>query len=542
FLVFLFLSCAGKESSLSPDLQDLYSRLDKEIEESEKYEKKKEARIARLKSEYDLASDSRRRTELIDSLIYEFAAYNADSTLYYIAFNLSRPDVRNMPGEYTRLLIKRADQYSHAGFFSDALALLNSIPRDSLTDDILEEYYSTCCATYQYLSEYNSDHETAREYEIRRSLYSDSLKQVVKPGDFNHLVYIMSEKARTGNHEEAIAGLKSHLKEYPSGTREFSILASTLAFIYKTSGNNEEYMRYLALSSISDVQAAVKENMSFREAATIMFEDGDVERANRYLKKSISDANFYSAMMRNAQSSKMLPVIDEAYQSVQDRLTRRLRIWVWLSSILSVLLVATALYILKQLNVVRRANQKVKQANAELSKLSEELKKMNGELEERNRDLDLLNRTKEQYAGLFMEYCSSAISTLQRYQQSLRVAAAQGGNRSALLKKLDSSEVSDQLLKNFYERFDEAILNIYPSFIEKFNSLLKPEEQVSLKSGELLNTELRLFALIRIGIDDSNKIADFLRCSISTVYTYRSKMRKRALHPDDFEQEVRKIG
>lgn len=542
FLMSILLSCGRGKSSSSPELQELYTQLDSEIARSKDYEKKKEARIAHLRKEYDLVSDSRRRTEIIDSLIFEFEAYNADSTLYYINYNLRRPDIKNIPGGYTRMMIKRVDQYAHAGFFSDALSVIRSIPKDSLTSDLLVDYYSACSATYQYLSEYTSEHETCEGYERIRSLYSDSLKQVVRPGSFHHLTFVISEKARRGESQTAIKELLDHLNEYPSGTREYSILASTLAYIYKTAGQDEEYRRYLALSAISDVQAAVKENMSFREMATVMFEDGDVERANRYLKKSIEDANFYSALMRNAQSSKMLPVIDEAYQTIQNNLTHRLRGWVWLSSILAVSMLIMVFFILKQLNIVRKANEKVRKANEELSRLSNELKKMNEELEQRNGELVMMNHTNEQYAGLFMEYCSSAISTLQRYQQSLRVSAAQGGNRAGLIKKLESSEVSDQLLKNFYERFDDAILNIYPSFVEKFNSLLNPGEQVVLKSGELLNTELRLFALIRIGIDDSNKIAEFLRCSISTVYTYRSKMRRRALRPESFEQEVKNIS
>lgn len=541
-IILMFCSCAGKNSSSSPELQELYGRLDTEIAQSEKYEKDKEGRITRLKKEYDLTADSRRRTVLIDSLIYEFAAYNADSTLYYISFNLRRPYVKNIPGEQTRLMIKRLDQYAHAGLFADALMVKLSIPRDSLTDNLLEEYYSACCAMYQYLSEYTYEHETAQEYEKKRSLYADSLRQIVKPGSFNHLVYVMSEKARNGEQKEAIDGLLSHLNEYPSGTREYSILASTLSYIYKTSGQDEDYKRYLVLSAISDVQGAVKENMSFREVATVMFEEGDVERANRYLKKSIADANFYSALMRNAQSSKMLPVIDDAYSSLHNSLTKRLRILVVVSCILLVFLICTVFYILKQLRIKKEANGKVRKANEELCTLSGKLQEMNNELEKRNRELGDFNRTREEYAGLFMVFCSSAISTLQRYQQSLRVSAAQGGNRAALMKKLESSEISDQLLKNFYVKFDEAILNIYPSFVDKFNALLNPGEQVTLKSGELLNTELRLFALIRIGIDDSAKIAQFLRCSISTVYTYRSKMRKRALRPDDFEQEVRGIS
>ena len=288
--------------------------------------------------------------------------------------------------------------------------------------------------------------------------------------------------------------------------------------------------------------------------------------------------------MRNAQSTKILPVIDDAYTAMQNDLTHRLRRMVWVSSVLSVILLITIIFILKQIRSVRKAKDKACLANEELSKMSEQLKETNDELTGKNVELSEMsemlktsnhvlegkneelsriseqlksanselahqnielaeyNRTKEQYTGLFMEYCSSAISSLLHYQKTLRNLAAQRGNLATLQKKLESTEMSDQLLKNFYLKFDEAILNIYPSFVKKFNALLSPDEQIVLKSGELLNTELRLFALIRIGIEDNAKIAEFLRCSISTVYTYRSKMKKRALNPETFENEVRNLS
>ena len=523
-------------------LQALYHELDDEIARSGEYEQLKELRIGRLRDELSTTRDPHRQTDIINQLVDEYDAYNADSALYYVSRNLRRTAVRALPGEYTRLMIKRADVLAHAGQFADALATLQVIPRDSLTYDLMEAYYSTCCATYQYLSEYTNEHETSMSHEQRRAMYADSLQQVISPESFNHMVYVMTEKARKGEPDEAIEVLSRHLNEYPSGTREYSILASTLAYIYKTSGHAEEHKRHIALSAISDVRGAVKENMSFRELATVMFEDGDIERANRYLKKSIADANFYSAMMRNAQSSKMLPVIDDAYTQSQQQMAARLRTMVLLTSVLSVILIIAILLVLRQFRSVHTAKERVSRANSELSVMSAELRQANDELARRNVELRDYNRTKEQYAGLFMEYCSSAISTLQHYQQSLRVLAAQGANRSALNKKLESSEIADQMLRNFYVRFDEAILNIYPAFVDKFNALLRPDEQVMLKSGELLNTELRLFALIRIGIDDSAKIAGFLRCSISTVYTYRSKMRKRAIDPANFENDVRNIG
>lgn len=534
FLI-LFTACNKSSKVDKPELQDYYAMLDAEIEKSKEYEDQKNNRITAYKRDYDLSTDKKHRTELINKLIEEFDEYNADSALYYISYNLKRPAVKDIPGEYTRLLIKKGDVYAHAGLFADAFATLQSIPRDSLTIDLLDEYYTTYCALYQYLTEYTSEHQTALEYDKRRSIYADSLSRVIKPESFNHLVFIMTEKARNGDTDTAIQTISKHLEEFQSGTREYSILASTLADIYKTAGFKDDYKRYLILSAISDIRGAVKENMSFREVATVMFENGDVERANRYLKKSIADANFYSAIMRNAQSIKMLPVIDEAYMSVQNKLTNELRAMVWVSSILLLILLVTLVFILKQIKSLRRAKDNISVAAEELSHVS-------GQLREANHELKVKNDELHEYAVLFMEYCSSTISSLQHYQQSLRKLTVQGGNRNALLSKLESTEMVDQLLKDFYRRFDEAILNIYPSFVEKFNKLLKPDEQIVLKSGEILNTELRLFALIRLGIDDNAKAAEFLRCSTSTVYTYRSKTKKRALDPDNFENDVRNLS
>lgn len=543
FLLILILAgCATPDAEPNAALHELYAELDMEIARSHDYEVVKENRIADLRRQLTRTRDAARKTEIINGLITEFDAYNSDSALHYISLNLRRPEILDIPGEHTRLTVKRADVLAHAGLFADALATLDAIPRDSLTPDILEQYYSTCCATYQYLSEFTNEHDTALGHERRRALYVDSLRAVTDTASFNHVVFVMIELARNGDADTAAAVLKSCLDEYRPGTRDYSIMASNLAYIYKLSGSTDDYKRYLVLSAISDVKGAVKENMSFREVATVMFEEGDVERANRYLKKSIADANFYSAMMRNAQSSKILPVIDDAYTQLQDRLASRLRLQVFATTVLAVVLVIFILLILKQFRSLRRANTEVSAANAELSVISERLRTANAELEERNYELRDFNRTKEQYAGLFMEYCSSAISALQHYQQSLRVLATQGANRAALMKKLESTEAADRLLKNFYVSFDEAILNIYPRFVDKFNALLQPDERIVLKTGELLNTELRLFALIRIGIDDSAKIAGFLRCSISTVYTYRSKMRRRAINPENFEDDVRNIA
>lgn len=561
-IVLLLAGCVRKESETDLELKSLYAQLDSEIAGSGNYESAKEKRIGDFRDKLSRMDDGKERIAIIDTVIGEYEAFNADSALYYIGYGLQ--DAKNLgdKGREELLCIRRADILAHAGLFSDAISVMERVPKHALDNEGKEKYYSTYCAIYQYLSEYTNEHEPAAENERLRRLYVDSLSMIASPESFDYLVNVMAERARSGNVDETIALYEEKLKDYSPGSREYSIIASILSYLYKNIGNIHEYKRYLVLSAISDVKGAVKENMSFRELASSMFEDGDIERANKYLKKSIADANFYSAMMRNAQSGKMLPLIDEAYTTARDQLTTRLRVMVWISGVLSAVLLLTLFMILKQMRSLRKAKDKVSRANEELSQmsqqlqlansalqasnndlkaLSEELKEANGQLAARNLELKEYNRIKEQYAALFMEYCSSAISSLQHYQQTLRKLILQGGNKAAILKKLDSTETTDQMLKNFYGRFDEAILNIYPDFVEKFNALLNADSQVLLKSGEILNTELRLFALIRIGIEDSAKIADFLRCSISTVYTYRSKMRKRAIDQDNFEENLKNI-
>lgn len=562
-LISVFIGCRRSNVDDDSSLQTLYQNLDREIAGCEVYDNKKEERIAELRRGFNVEKDAAKQTEILKYLAYEFNSYNADSALYYVEKCLKHPYIQGNEQETLSLIIRKADIFAHAGLFTDALETLGNLSRTDIPDNLLEDYYATYCVIYQYLSEYTAEHGRSTDYEHMRTIYADSLRQVTRPGSFNDLIYVMTEKARKGEEEATISALKNELSKYQPGMREYSILASTLAYINKTVGNDAEYKRNITMSAISDVKGSVKENMSFREMATMMFEDGDVDHANYYLKKSIADANFYSAFMRNAQSSKMLPVIDEAYSSRQKQLTSRLRTMMWCSIILSAILIVTVFFILKQFRKLREANRKIRHANEELSDLSNKLKESvnqlaemntrlgetnneladkNSELADKNRLLLESNRTKEQYAGLFMEYCSSAISSLSSYQKSLKVLAAQGGNRATLMKKLDSSEISDEMLKRFYGLYDEAILQLYPDFVKKFNTLLLPEERVALKSGELLNTELRLYALIRMGIDDSAKIARFLRCSISTVYTYRSKMKKRALRPETFEEDVKEIS
>lgn len=521
--------------------EPLYDSVDVALARSAEYDIAKEHRIESLRRELDKKLKPVLELEVMERMVDEYESYNSDSALQYVNRYLALPQVTADSSRSLRMTIRKADIVSHAGLYKEALEILEQCRPADTDTALLIEYYNAYSGLYQYQSEYTTDSEFGRVNERMRALYNDSLMAVCRPGSFIYLVVKAPQLVRTGHTDKAEAMMLHAIGDYSPGSREYSILSSILAYIYNDKHDHDNYRRYLALSAISDLQGAVKENMAMRALATALFEDGDIERANRYLKQSFADANFYSARMRNAQSSRMLPVIDEAYNTKQTGMQRQLRWQLLTISILAVILIMAIALILRQFKAVKRAQRHTAAANAELSELSDRLRQANAGLAEMNAHLQASNSTKEEYAAMFMEFCSSTISSVKNYQQSLRVLAAQG-SKTALVKKLDSAEIIDKTINEFYQKFDEAVLNIYPGFVDKFNSLLRPGEQVQLRPGELLNTELRVYALIRIGIDDSSKIARFLRCSITTVYTYRSKMRRRALRPDTFETEVASIA
>ena len=537
-LSFILFAC-GNEHGVDSK-QQMFIDIDSAIEKENIYKTEKEKRIENLKERMARSRSDEMKKEIIDELILEYEAYVSDSALYYINLNLDNPVVKLNPRYEDELKIKKADIAAHAGLFGEAGDLLSKIDKAKLDSALLENYYSAYCDLYQYQSEYATNSEYAEYHGKLREQYIDSVGMVASPNSMNYIVNLAASEARSGNFNEAEKMLSENLDKYHSGDRNYSIIASILADIYKQKGDKNNYTKYIGKSVISDIEGAIKENMAIRALATICYEDGDLERADRYLRQSFADANFYSARMRNAQSSRMLPVIGEAYTSHQKELNHSLKLLVIFISILAFGFILISIFAFQQVKKVRIVNKKTKDMLDEMSNLSQKLSELNKELSNTNEELQKSNKVKGEYGVLFMEYCSLAISSLQQYQQTLKVAATQG-NLESLKKKINSTNIESKTLAEFYTKFDEAILNLYPNFVSKFNSLLVPEERMELKPNEALNTELRVFALIKIGITDSEKISRFLRCSLSTVYTYRSKMKRKALDPENFEENLTRI-
>lgn len=527
-----------------PDLLDLYAEVDSEIRASREYMDQREHRIRRLRKSLAEADVPARRLDILFRLTDEYQSYNCDSALHYVTEAERIARELGSAGDVSRCMITKADIASHAGLFAEANEVLAQIDRRDLDANTLSRLYGVYCALYQYETEYVPDGEFSARATQLRDAYTDSLMLSSSHDSFDYLINLANRDIMEGRAAKVIPVMEDNLRNYRSGERPYSILASILANAYKSLGDSHNYKKYLAITVISDIRGATKENMAMRDLSTQVFEEGDIERANRYVKFSLDDANFYASRLRNAQSSSVLPVIDKAYDRQQHRLHTRLRAYLYSMAALLLLVIAAIAYSVRQWKSVAEANRKVSRTNDELQSMSDRLLQANAALEQTNVALAHSNdelkksaRITEEYTGLFMEYSSVNISSLEKYHTVLRNLALQG-NIKGVLKKLDSDEIVNETIKVFYSKFDEAVLNIYPSFVERVNSLLRDDGKIALKPNEKLNTELRVLAVMRLGISDAEKIAGFLRCSVSTVYTYRSRLKRRAIDPETFESRI----
>ena len=523
-------------------LDSLLSVLDDVILHSRQFEVEKERHIASIRQSLSARALSPEEEYAVNFHLHdEYETYICDSALHYINRNI---EIAGMLGRNDWLVeskLKKAHLLAVSGLYAEGIALLQTIDRKDIVGSRLLDYYTAYENIYLYHAEYAQDDEYRPHYLKLRACYLDSILHIVPPGTYMHAVVQAPLLIDQGRYEEARSVLRHFLPQLNRQTRDYAVLTSVLAFACEPDRPVSERKYYLAESAIADIRCVVKENNSLRVLAELLYEEGDLERANRYMKKSMADATFYNARLRNIQASRMLPLIDNAYQREKEAQRQKLYVSLWVISALSLFLIAAVIFVIGQMKKLARARREVVEANRELQKLNEDLTAANLRQQEMNGSLAEANCVKEEYIGRFLGLCSAYIDKWETYRKMLNKQAG-AGKLDELYKQLKSSRFIDEALKDFYREFDNAFLNIYPHFVESFNRLFPPEEQVEPKQGERLSTELRIYALIRLGISDSSRIASFLRCSITTIYTYRSKLKNKSLYRGNFEAEVMKIG
>lgn len=541
FLTLSILNPAGVFATNSTNLDSLLIEIDNAIKNQNSYIGQRENYIQKIKSQLENSGQTTESRYIIyTQLVNEYEAFQSDSLRKYSIERLSIAESTNNDSWIIDSKINLALVEAQRGFFQEAIDILDNIDKNRFTGQQLINYYKTYYNTYVYWIEYLEGFDISSLVEKRQAA-QDSLIELLPTDSYDYAVPFAVKYMERGEFDKAEVVLKSILSKLTSNTRDYAVITSLLANLYERQEDVEKQKVFLALSALADIRGAILENTSLRTLALLLFNENEIQRANRYIKKSMDDANFYNARLRNFQTARILPVIDKAYQQDRIRQQKKLTILLITISILSFFLLITIFFVIRQMRKLAKAQKKILEINVRLNELNMELKNANEQQSLTNKSLAESNHVKERFISNFLEICTEYIERLEKFKQSVHIKL-KVGQTTDILRMTSSTADSTKELKELYENFDKAFLNIYPDFVEEFNKLLRPEERYSIHDNNTLNQELRIFALIRLGINDSNKMAVFLHYSLRTIYNYRSKVKSKALdQKEDFEEKVRQL-
>ena len=520
----------------------LLLKLDQAIKERPIYMEQKELKLAELKRQLHRQIPDEERFAILGTLLDEYRSFNTDSALH-MAEEREQIAIRLGNREYIdNARMNKADVLGMTGMYKEVMDLMRNIHIDRLSVDIHPYYYHIYRTVYGLMADYAVTAYEKKLYTELTDKYRDSLLLVNKDNLLIHTL-IQSDQYNVRNeYDKAIRLLTDYLALQKDYEHDVAICAYTLSESYRLKGDKEKEKEYLIVSAMADMKTAVREYISLRKLAVLLYQEGDIERAYSYVKICMEDAAACNARLRKLEILEIFPIINDAYQQKTEKQQEQMK-WALVSiSLLSLFLLLAIFYVYKQMKKVAAARREVIDANKRLKELNDELHLSNAQLKEANHSIAENSYLKEEYIGRYMDQCSVYLEKMDNYRRSLGKIAATG-NVEELYKNIKSSKFIEGELKEFYTNFDNTFLQLFPTFVEDFNALLADDEQISLKAGERMNTELRIFALIRLGITDSVKIVQFLRYSVTTIYNYRTKVRNKAAGDRDLlEQEVMTIG
>lgn len=509
-----------------PDHDRLLSQLDKTIRKREHLHAEKENQIYALKNELQQASSAEERFDIHSRLFGAYLVYQTDSALKHAQEKQQLLSVLTHKDHRHDVNLNHVNVFIIIGMYKEALEILEQMASEELSGALKERYLHCCRTLYGHMADYAVTETERTIYLEHTDRYRDSLLTWL-PSDGTDYMIMKADQLNThGKYNEAIQLIKD-MTDHCQEAEKMRFFAYTLSESYRLKGDRENRKHYLMLSAIADLQYYVKEYAALRELTFLLYEEGDIDRAYEYMKCTLEDAAFCNARSRAIKVAEIFPLIDNAYQLNSARKQRLIAILIVVLAVLAVCLIITVIYIYSQIKKLAAARRDIAQTNKQLTAL--------------NQTLTETNIIKEEYIAQYINRCSVYIDKMDEYRKKLSKLAA-ASKIEELYKAIKSEKLIDDERKDFYREFDRTFLGIFPDFVTSFNELLHEKDRIYPKTGELLNTELRIFALIRLGVTDSTRIAEFLKYSVTTIYNYRSKIRIKAIgDKNEFEAKVMQI-
>lgn len=562
-IILLVISICGASAKSSAALnsglstQQLLDSLDSSLGKSAAYTAEKERRISSLRRRLSHTANPEQRFWICRNLVDEYSSYNSDSALHYIDASTAVGRQTGRREWVDEMNLNRAYIYAATGLLAEAESALNEVDPRQMTPALASEYYNRLLFVLTHKDQYLGKNSLTRPYSERAKAMLDSVSRLMQPSDPQYIWFLawrsMTDPAKT---REAIPVVEKALENSTYSTREEAMNAWILSRLYELTGNSDMMMRYLILSAIADVRTSNKEIASLEEISNRLYQSNDLERANDYISHCLQLANDYKSRVRVGRLADLQYHITKAYSQRNDRQRRKLNVYFIIALVFAAGLAVAMLFLYKQNRRIHRSKTELDRSNAQLNSKVEELSQTRRQLKEANDRLETLyrnvrdeagelaagNDAKERYIADIFAICSDYISKLDEFRRNIyRKIVAHNFDEVKELTK--SHELSHGEIKELYQNFDSIFLKVYPNFVDDFNTLLRPDERVAMKKPGVLTTELRIYALVRLGINDSVKIARFLHCSTQSVYNARMKMRNKSdISKEQFAEAVRRLG
>mgnify|MGYP001745948127 FL=1 len=530
FILLFVCHCLNAKNTTFPTLEDL----DKVVANQQIYTNARLRMLDSLKSDLRKADELHKKYAIEKELFAGYQSFVVDSALLYAQKKLSLAQRLNDAEELSYSYLDVASMLIKGGNYKEANEVLQRLNVRNASSNLRNYYYTVNQDLYTTLQTVSLTANERKLYNEKSSLYKDSILSLKLDPSVWVVTDRMMDKHR---YKDALQIL---LKEYPTlnvDDRRMAYVAYSISDIYRLMGNREKEKQYLIVSAIADIKSAVKEYISLRRLATLLYEDGDIERSYLYMKRALEDAIYCNARLRVIEVSDIMPIINKAYEDKTQREKHVTLLALVSISVLSLMLIGLVFLLRRQMKKLSITQRALRDKNAELYKLNDVLSKTNDALSESNDSLSEASRIKDMYIAQFMTECSTYIDKMELYRKQLRKVATTG-SKAELLDLLKSPTFIEKEVDAFFATFDATFLSLFPNFVHDFNQLLLPESQVVNKKDKRLNTELRICALIRLGISDNERLAAFLRCSKATIYSYRSRTRLKSLQPDLFEEQL----
>lgn len=521
----------------------LLERLDATLDMKETYQGYFKERIAVLNDVLAEQSDPEQIYNIRKRLALAYKPNSFDSTLNCLLANraLAVAEGDRLKEMETDFMLVEA--YTMAGYHFEASEILGVYSPESVPQEMLRMYYSAAHCFNGETMAYTSSDALYAEKGAKRDRFRTLVLQMIEEGSLYWYDLKREEAEASGDVLKAREYARKMIECTEVNTPDYARACYFYAHTFRKEPQSPEREEWLIRSAIADVMCATNDYASLNDISRILFERGDIDRAFKYVADHcMTDALAYNGKLRAWQISQFFPEIERAYQDKHARQTRRMAGMMAVAVALLIILLLMLLFIFRRQQILDSMRRKLQESYLQIDERNHDLVAINSRLKSLNAQMQEADKVKQEYIALFLGIVSENISKTRQYRHHVLKSIRQG-NTKALVEEIEQMPSIDDDIQEFYKMFDEAFVNLYPDFVERFNGLLADGAAIVPKGDDILTPELRIFALIKLGITDSSKIASLLHYSANTIYNYRAKIKNKARGSrDEFEAAVRNIG